>query len=90
MNRWVSVIAVVALVCCFSIDPLPAASGLIFEGKVATAAGRPVPGAEIQILDAAGKARRHVYSDMAGVYRFPLIIIPLGNAQPYKMTISHL
>ena len=68
--------------------PLPAASGLIFEGKVIAPDGRAVSGAEIQILDAAGKVQSHVLSDLQGQYRFPILPAPPGAA--YRMELSHL
>ena len=69
---------------------LSAASGLIFEGKVAARDGRPVAGAEVQLLDAAGKMQDHVFSDLHGFYRFPVIPAPPDNGKPYRMALSHL
>jgi len=90
MNRWIAVIAVIAFLCSFSASQLPAASALIFEGKVAATDGRPVAGAEIQLLDGAGKLQDHVFSDLQGFYRFPLMPAPPGDAKPYRMALSHL
>jgi len=90
MNRRIAVVAVIAFLCSFSTGSLPAASGLIFEGKVAAMDGRPVAGAEIQLLDAAGKLQDHVFSDLQGVYRFPVIPVPAGDGKPYRMVLSHL
>jgi hypothetical protein len=90
MNRWIAVIAVIPFLCSFSAGSLPAASGLIFEGKVAARDGRPVAGAEVQLLDAAGKLQDHVFSDLQGFYRFPVIPAPPGNSKAYRMELSHL
>jgi hypothetical protein len=90
MNRRIAVVAVVVFLCSFSAGPLPAASGLIFEGKVAARDGRPVAGAEIRLLDAAGKLQEHVFSDLQGSYRFPLIPTPPGSGGTYRLELSHL
>jgi hypothetical protein len=90
MNRWISIIAVVFFLTLSSAGSLPAASGLIFEGKVAAVDGKPVAGAEIQILDAAGKLQDHAFSDLQGHYRFPVILVPPGNGTPYRIELSHL
>jgi hypothetical protein len=90
MNRWIAVIAVIRFLCSFSAGSLPAASGIIFEGKVATRDGQPVAGAEVQLLDAAGKLRDHVFSDLQGFYRFPVMPAPADNGKAYRMELSHL
>ena len=48
MNRPIAVATTVVFLCSFSMGSLSAASGLIFEGKVAAMDGRPVAGAEVQ------------------------------------------
>jgi len=90
MNRWIAVIAVTALLCSFSARQLPAAAGLIFEGKVAARDGRPVAGVEIQLMDAAGKLQDHVFSDLKGFYRFAVMLMPPGEGRAYRMELSHL
>jgi hypothetical protein len=64
--------------------------GLIFHGKIAGASGNPIPGAEIRILDAGGKIKNHVLSNVEGLYRFPMILVSTAEAQAYKIEIKHL
>jgi hypothetical protein len=90
MNRSIAIVAVVVFMIVFPAGMLPSASGLIFEGKVAALDGKPVAGAEIQILDAAGKLQDHAFSDLQGLYRFPVLLAPPGNAKPYRIELSHL
>ena len=92
MNRWVITIMIGASSILFfsRVEPLRAASGYIFAGQVVAPDGRPVPGAEIQILDASGLIREHVFSDLQGQYRFPILAAPSGAATPYAITLSHL
>jgi hypothetical protein len=90
MNRWVALIAIVVFLGFISIEPLPAATGFIFEGKVAARDGRPVAGAEVQILDGAGKMKYRVFSDLQGLYRFPFMLALSGDAQPYRIELTHL
>ncbi len=90
MKRCAVGVTVVVFLFVGRLLPLPAASGLIFEGKVIAPDGRAVPGAEIQILDAAGKVQSHVLSDIQGEYRFPILMAPPGAAMPYRMELSHL
>ena len=68
MNRWAITIMIGAVsILLFSrVEPLRAATGYIFAGQVAAPDGRPVPGAEIRILDAFGKECNHVFSDLQG------------------------
>ena len=92
MNRWAITIMIgAASILLFSrVEPLRAASGYIFAGQVAAPDGRPVPGAEIRILDASGKERDHVFSDLQGRYRFPILAASPGAASPYTIALSHL
>jgi len=92
MNRWAITIMIGAVsILLFSrVEPLRAATGYIFAGRVAAPDGRPVPGAEIRILDASGKVQYHVLSDLQGQYRFPLLQAPYGAAMPYRIELSHL
>lgn len=54
MNRRTAIIAVFAFSFSTSTKPLPDSSALIFEGNITAADGSPIPGAEVQLLDAAG------------------------------------
>ena len=90
MNRWIAAFAVIVIMCLLLTSPLSAAAGFIFEGKVAARGRQPVVGAEIQLLDAAGKMKYRVFSDLQGAYRFPFLLAFPGDAQPYRMELSHL
>ncbi len=88
MNKIAIGLATVALFFAGLVIPLQAAPALIFEGKVTAADGKPVPAAEVRILNPAGKVQFHVFSDLQGQYRFPVLPSPAGAA--YRMELSHL
>jgi hypothetical protein len=90
MNRWIAHTLVVVFISSISAGSSAAATGLIFEGKVAAMDGKPVAGAEIQILDTAGKLQDHAFSDLQGFYRLPVLLAPAGNGKPYRIELSHL
>jgi hypothetical protein len=90
MNRSVFVVTAVFVFCFFALAAFPAGSCLIFEGKIAAPDGRPVAGAQIQILDASGNVKYHVYSNLEGKYRFPVIVEGTDAGGPYRIEISHL
>jgi len=90
MKRRIIGFAAVSLLLLCRPMPARAASGYIFEGKVAARDGRPVPGAEIRLLDEAGTIRDHVFSDLQGAYRFPVVLAVAGNGAPYRLELSHL
>ena len=90
MKRWIIGFAAAGLLLLWRPMPAWAASGYIFEGKVAAPDGRPVPGAEIRLVDAAGTIRDHVFSDLQGAYRFPVMMAVPGSAGPYRLELSHL
>jgi len=88
MSRWTMRLTVLTGLFLSLVSPSHGASGLIFEGKVAARDGRPVAGAEIQILDAAGKLQDHIFSDLHGFYRFPAMPAPADNSKAYRMELS--
>jgi len=92
MNRWVVVLATLTFSISLTSNtkPLPAAAGFVFEGKVADLDGRPIHGAEIQLLDDSGKVKGHTFSDLAGNYLFSAILALSDEAGSYRIEISHL
>jgi hypothetical protein len=64
------------------------AGPVVLQGRLNDAKGKAVPGAEIRLLDSAGKLRHRVFSDITGQYRFPAVTnIPDGQA--FRLKISH-
>ena len=91
MNRF----AVILFSFVFSIS-LPVQSNspqeateFVFKGKLTTREGRAVVGAEVRIVDASGRTKNRVLSDLAGSYRIPVIHISPDEVKSYGMQIDH-
>jgi len=60
------------------------------EGKAIGEEGAGIPGVEIRLLDASGKQQGHVFSDIQGHYRFPLLMCPADEATSLSLEATHL